>query len=76
MPNNEITVHDCVSGETVIRPMSADEAAAYEAAMQHADAEEAQNAAQRAAQQAAKESARAKLAALGLTEEEITALVG
>jgi hypothetical protein len=76
MPSNEMIIHDCASGETVIRPMTADEAAVYEAAMQQAAADDARIEAQRAAQHAAKESARAKLAALGLTDEEINAFVG
>jgi hypothetical protein len=65
---------NCTTGEETIRPLTADEIAqrnidieAYEARKAEADAIEA-------ATQAAKESAQAKLAALGLTADEITAL--
>jgi hypothetical protein len=55
-----------------VREATPDEAARIEAQQADADA----LAEQIAAQQAAKESARAKLAALGLTDEEINAFVG
>ena len=58
------------------RPMTAEETAAHETAMQQAAADDARIEAQRAAQEAAKESARAKLAALGLTDAEVAALLG
>lgn len=58
------------------REMTADEIVAFETARQSAIEDDARIASQQAEQQAAKESARAKLAALGLTEEEIAALVG
>lgn len=54
------------------RPMTDDELTAYEAAC--ASAQKTQQDA--AAVEASRKSARAKLAALGLTEEEIAALVG
>lgn len=53
------------------RPMTDDELAAYEAACD--SAEKAQNEA--AAVKAARKSARAKLAALGLTDDEVAALI-
>jgi DnaJ-domain-containing protein 1 len=58
------------------RPMTEQEIATYEIAASRASAEQQAIADAFAAQQAAKESARAKLAALGLTEEEIAALIG
>ena len=65
---------NCATGEVVERPLTAEElaqrvvdAAAY--AVEQAEREAAEQAAQ-----AAKESAQSKLAALGLTADEITAL--
>jgi hypothetical protein len=72
MPSNEITVHDCATGETIVRQMTDDEKAIQSQII--ADQQAAEEA--KAAQQAAKESARAKLAALGLDDEEINAIVG
>jgi hypothetical protein len=71
MPNNEITVHNCLTGETIVRDMTDNEIA-------HRDQiiADQQIAAQTAAQKEnAKQSARTKLAALGLTEQEIAALI-
>jgi hypothetical protein len=71
MPNNEITVHDCATGETIVREMTDDEMARHDQIV--ADQQTAEQAA--AEKQAAKESARAKLAALGLTDDEVAALI-
>ena len=64
-----------INDNGINREMTADEAAAHEQAQQQAAADDARLAAQQAAQTAAKESARAKLAALGLTNDEINALI-
>lgn len=65
---------NCETGEVIERPLTAEELAQREVdAAAHAAAEAEREAAEAAAQ-AAKESAQAKLAALGLTAEEIAAL--
>lgn len=65
---------NCTTGEVVERPLTAEELAQREAdATAFAEAQAEREAAEAAAQ-AAKESAQAKLAALGLTVEEIAAL--
>lgn len=65
---------NCETGEVIERPFTAEEITAQEAAVAQAAAEqhEAEVAAQAVAE--AKASAEAKLAALGLTTEEIAAL--
>ena len=70
---NTIEVN-CTTGEVIERPLTAEEIAQREVdAAAHA-AELAEREATEAAALAAKESAQAKLAALGLTAEEIAAL--
>jgi hypothetical protein len=65
---------NCATGEVVERPLTAEELAQREVdAAAFAEAQ-AEREATEAAAQAAKESANAKLAALGLTAEEIAAL--
>ncbi len=65
---------NCATGEVIERPFTAEELAQREVdAAAHA-AELAEREATEAAALAAKESAQAKLAALGLTAEEIAAL--
>jgi predicted amino acid dehydrogenase len=65
---------NCATGEVIERPLTAEEMTQREAeATAHAVAQAAREAAEAAAQ-AAKESAQSKLAALGLTAEEIAAL--
>lgn len=65
---------NCATGEVTERPFTVEELAQREAeATAYAVAQAAREAAAAAAQ-AAKESAQSKLAALGLTAEEITAL--
>ena len=72
-------VTDCATGETVHIPLTDQEIAEHEAAVARSIAEneraEAERQAKAAAEEAAKESARVKLAALGLTEAEVAALV-
>jgi hypothetical protein len=68
-------VVDCATGETTEVPLTAEEIAQREAdAAAFAELEAARQA-EEAAKLAAKESAKAKLAALGLTEEEVSAFL-
>ena len=71
MPNDQITVHDCATGETIVREMTDDELARRYQII--ADQQAAEQLA--AEKREAKQSARAKLAALGLTDDEINALI-
>ncbi len=68
-------VHDCSTGETVTIPLTEDEIATAEANSAESARRIAEREAAAAAEASAKESARAKLAALGLTEAEVAALV-
>ena len=61
--------------ESII-PLTAEEIAEREAMAAQAAQEQAEREAEEAARIAAKESAQAKLAALGLTEDEVAALLG
>jgi len=70
---NKIVV-DCSTGEVQEIALTAEEIAEREALAAEYAAQKAQEEADKAAAQAAKESANAKLAALGLTAEEIAAL--
>ena len=65
---------NCTTGEVIERPLTAEEIAANEAAAAQAEADRVAREAEETATQAAKESAQAKLAALGLTANEIAAL--
>jgi hypothetical protein len=65
---NEFITHD----NGVDRPMTDEEVAAYLEVKASSDADEIV----RAAAAAARQSARTKLAALGLTDEEVSALLG
>jgi hypothetical protein len=65
---------NCETGEVIERPLTAEEMAQREAEAAAYAVELAEREAIKAAAQAAKESAQAKLAALGLTAEEIAAL--
>ena len=65
---------NCETGEVIERPLTAEELAQREADAAAYAAELAERETTEAAAQAAKESAQAKLAALGLTAEEIAAL--
>ena len=65
---------NCTTGEVTERDLTAEEIAAGEAAQAQAEADRAVAEAEAAAVAAAKDSANAKLAALGLTAEEIAAL--
>ena len=65
---------DCSTGEQQVIPLTAEEIAELEAAAAKAEADRAAAEAEAAAVAAAKEAAKNKLAALGLTAEEIAAL--
>ena len=65
---------NCETGEVIERPLTTDEIAANEAAQVQAEADRLAAQAEAEAIEAAKASAQAKLAALGLTPEEISAL--
>ena len=70
------TVVDCSTGIVETIPLTAEEVADLEASIAEFEAQQAATEAERAAKQAARESAIAKLAALGLSEEEAAAIVG
>ena len=65
---------DCSTGEQTVVPLTAEEIAELEAAAAKAEQERQAAEAEAAAKAAAKAAAEAKLAALGLTAEEIAAL--
>ena len=65
---------NCATGEVIERPLTAEEITQREADAQVFAAEEAERKAAQVAVEAAKASAQAKLTALGLTAEEISAL--
>ena len=65
---------DCSTGIQTERPLTPEEISAREAAAAAAEADRAKAEAEAAAVAAAKEAAQGKLAALGLTAEEIAAL--
>ena len=74
-----ITEANCETGEVVERDMTPDEVAGYEAQLTALAEHEAREEAERLAREnaaIARASAEAKLAALGLTTEEINALKG
>lgn len=70
------TIFDCSTGEQTVVQLTDEEIAEMQAAQAKAEADRAAFLAEQAAKQAAKDSAIAKLAALGLTEEEAAAIVG
>jgi hypothetical protein len=65
---------NCATGEVTERPLTTEEIAQREADATAYAAAEADRVAAEEAAQAAKESAQSKLAALGLTADEITAI--
>jgi len=69
-------VINCETGEREIIPLTAEEIAEREALAIQAAQEQAEREAAEAQRQASKESAKAKLAALGLSDEEIIAIIG
>jgi hypothetical protein len=67
-------VVDCTTGEQTVVPLTEEELAEREVLRVQAEADRAQREADELAKAEAKASAQAKLAALGLTPEEISAL--
>jgi hypothetical protein len=67
---------NCETGEVIERPLTADEIAANEAAAAQAEADAIAAEEVATAKAAAKASAQAKLATLGLTADEVSALLG
>jgi len=67
---------DCSTGEQTIEPLTAEEIADREASRAKAEIDRAAAEAEATAKAEAKASALAKLAALGLTEEEAAAIAG
>lgn len=65
---------DCVTGEHILEPLTPEELAESEAIALELEAERIEREALELAQAEAKASAESKLAALGLTAEEIAAL--
>jgi hypothetical protein len=70
MSNPKITEHNCETGEIIEREMTDAELAQYEIDQSYFAAQEAET----EAREIAKIAAQAKLAALGLTVEDLTAL--
>ena len=67
---------NCETGEVTTRPLTAEEIAAQAAAQAQAEADAKAKADADAAKAAAKDAAIAKLAALGLTADDVNALLG
>jgi hypothetical protein len=67
---------NCETGEVTERPLTAEEIAANEAAQAQAAADAIAAEEEATAKAAAKASAQAKLATLGLTADEVSALLG
>ena len=67
---------NCETGEVTERPLTAEEIAANEAAQAQAEADALAREEEAQAKAAAKASAEAKLATLGLTADEVAALLG
>ena len=67
---------NCETGEVIERPLTAEEIAANEAAQAQAAADALAREEEAQAKAAAKASAQAKLATLGLTADEVAALLG
>jgi hypothetical protein len=67
---------NCETGETTTRPLTAEEIAAQAAAAAQAEAERVAAEAEAKAKADAKAAAIAKLAAIGLTADDVAALLG
>jgi hypothetical protein len=76
MTTPQITIHDVANGETITRDMTAAELASYETTKAVNDAIDKAQADAKAANDTKVASAKSKLKALGLTDAEITALLG
>ncbi len=71
-----ISIYDHLTGETIVRDMTEEEAAEYAAQSAIAQNEKVQRETAKTVQAEAKTSAMSKLTALGLTEDEAKAIVG
>lgn len=67
---------NCATGETTVRPLTAEEIAEREAAAVAFAARKAEEDAEAAAKAAAKQAAQDKLKALGLSDSEVAAITG
>jgi hypothetical protein len=76
MTTPKISIHDCATGESVTRDMNANELAQLEADKTAHEASAKAESDAKAAHDAKVLSAKNKLKALGLTDAEVTALVG
>ena len=76
MATPKITIHDAITGETVTRAMNSTELAQREADKVASEAQAKEVADAKALNDAKLLSAKNKLKALGLTDAEVTALVG
>jgi len=76
MENPTITNYDCSTGETTVRFMTDDELKAFEERNAKTEEDRIKAEQVKADKLAAKQSAQAKLAALGLTADEVTAIIG
>ena len=76
MENPTITNYDCSTGETTVRSMTDDELKAFEERNAKTEEDRIKAKQAEADKAAAKVSAQAKLAALGLTPDEVTAIIG
>lgn len=76
MENPTITNYDCSTGETTVRSMTDDELKAFEERNAKTEKDKIKAKQAEADKAAAKVSAQAKLAALGLTPDEVTAIIG
>ena len=72
MSKSLISIHDSISGETIVREMTDEELLAVKQYKKDSE----NQAEQFKMTEAAKQSAQAKLAALGLTEEEVASILG
>jgi hypothetical protein len=76
MATPQITIHNCATGKSVTRDMNSAELAEYEANKTANDVRAKAESDAKAANDAKVLSAKNKLKALGLTDAEVTALVG
>ena len=74
MTNDKTTITNALTGETIEREMTEAEQAERDAFLAKVESEAKVEANEQAAKQSAKEAAQAKLAALGLTTDDLKAL--
>lgn len=71
-----VTIHNAITGETIVREMTPDELAQHEIDKAESEAREAERKAAEAEEAAKRQSAIDKLTALGLTEDEAKIIAG